>query len=153
MEEDLELSSRQFEWLIWAFYITYIGFEWMTLMSVYWKADMAVADLAGTASFHRMSTSPFVYSLGASSRASSQSHHPSASCWSSALFSALEKLHSAQACRSTYRSSSGAASSHLGLDCSSRLALCHRPLQECWHGPSPDLPVTALSAPGVSCSC
>ncbi|KAF3044030.1 hypothetical protein E8E12_007108 [Didymella heteroderae] len=32
MEEDLKLSSRQFEWLIWAFYITYIGFEWMTLM-------------------------------------------------------------------------------------------------------------------------
>jgi hypothetical protein len=34
MEEDLKLSSNQFEWLIWAFYITYIGFEWMTLMSV-----------------------------------------------------------------------------------------------------------------------
>ncbi|KAL1652953.1 hypothetical protein SLS61_004574 [Didymella pomorum] len=32
MEEDLKLSSNQFEWLIWAFYITYIGFEWMTLM-------------------------------------------------------------------------------------------------------------------------
>lgn len=34
MEKDLKLSSDQFEWLIWAFYITYIGFEWMTLMSV-----------------------------------------------------------------------------------------------------------------------
>jgi hypothetical protein len=34
MEEDLKLSSNQFEWLLWAFYITYIGFEWMTLMSV-----------------------------------------------------------------------------------------------------------------------
>ncbi|KAF1927989.1 MFS general substrate transporter [Didymella exigua CBS 183.55] len=32
MEDDLKLSSNQFEWLIWAFYITYIGFEWMTLM-------------------------------------------------------------------------------------------------------------------------
>ena len=32
MQEDLKLSSNQFEWLIWAFYITYIGFEWMTLM-------------------------------------------------------------------------------------------------------------------------
>jgi hypothetical protein len=32
MQRDLQLSSKQFEWLIWAFYITYIGFEWMTLM-------------------------------------------------------------------------------------------------------------------------
>lgn len=32
LQEDLRLSSNQFEWLIWAFYITYIGFEWMTLM-------------------------------------------------------------------------------------------------------------------------
>ncbi|KAF2631141.1 MFS transporter-like protein [Macroventuria anomochaeta] len=32
MQEDLKLSSNQFEWLIWVFYITYIGFEWMTLM-------------------------------------------------------------------------------------------------------------------------
>lgn len=32
MQRDLKLSSNQFEWLIWAFYITYIGFEWMTLM-------------------------------------------------------------------------------------------------------------------------
>ncbi|KAJ4990297.1 major facilitator superfamily transporter [Stagonosporopsis vannaccii] len=32
MQDDLQLSSNQFEWLIWAFYITYIGFEWMTLM-------------------------------------------------------------------------------------------------------------------------
>jgi uncharacterized membrane protein (DUF106 family) len=35
MEEDLKLSSNQFEWLVWAFYITYISFEWMTLMSVF----------------------------------------------------------------------------------------------------------------------
>lgn len=34
MEEDLKLSSDQFKWLIWAFYITYIGFEWMTLLCV-----------------------------------------------------------------------------------------------------------------------
>lgn len=32
MQADLKLSPGQFEWLIWAFYITYIGFEWMTLM-------------------------------------------------------------------------------------------------------------------------
>lgn len=29
---DLHLSSRQYEWLLWAFYITYIAFEWMTLL-------------------------------------------------------------------------------------------------------------------------
>lgn len=34
MEVDLKLGPNQFEWLIWAFYITYIGFEWMTLMLV-----------------------------------------------------------------------------------------------------------------------
>ncbi|PYI14618.1 MFS general substrate transporter [Aspergillus violaceofuscus CBS 115571] len=32
MEEDLQLSSSQYEWLLTAFYITYILFEWMTLM-------------------------------------------------------------------------------------------------------------------------
>jgi hypothetical protein len=32
--DDLGLSSKQYEWLLWAFYITYIAFEWMTLMCV-----------------------------------------------------------------------------------------------------------------------
>ncbi|KAJ4332835.1 hypothetical protein N0V95_009562 [Ascochyta clinopodiicola] len=32
--DDLHLSSNQFQWLIWAFHITYIVFEWMTLMQV-----------------------------------------------------------------------------------------------------------------------
>lgn len=35
LEKDLNLSSRQYEWLLWAFYITYIAFEWMTLMYVF----------------------------------------------------------------------------------------------------------------------
>lgn len=34
LEDDLNLSSAQYEWLLWAFYITYITFAWMTLMSV-----------------------------------------------------------------------------------------------------------------------
>jgi hypothetical protein len=32
LADDLRLSSSQYEWLLWAFYITYIAFEWMTLM-------------------------------------------------------------------------------------------------------------------------
>ncbi|KAE8350071.1 major facilitator superfamily domain-containing protein [Aspergillus coremiiformis] len=32
MADDLHLSSSQYEWLLTAFYITYILFEWMTLM-------------------------------------------------------------------------------------------------------------------------
>lgn len=32
LQEDLRLSSDQYEWLLTAFYITYILFEWMTLM-------------------------------------------------------------------------------------------------------------------------
>ena len=32
LQEDLQLSSSQYEWLLTAFYITYILFEWMTLM-------------------------------------------------------------------------------------------------------------------------
>lgn len=32
LKEDLHLSSSQYEWLLTAFYITYILFEWMTLM-------------------------------------------------------------------------------------------------------------------------
>ncbi|KAF7625090.1 putative MFS transporter [Aspergillus flavus] len=32
MTDDLKLSSSQYEWLLTAFYITYILFEWMTLM-------------------------------------------------------------------------------------------------------------------------
>jgi hypothetical protein len=34
LADDLKLSSTQYEWLLWAFYITYILFEWMTLMYV-----------------------------------------------------------------------------------------------------------------------
>ena len=34
MEEDLNLSSYQYEWLLRAFYLSYILFEWMTLL---WK--------------------------------------------------------------------------------------------------------------------
>ena len=34
MEKDLHLNSYQFEWLLRAFYIMYISFEWMTLL---WK--------------------------------------------------------------------------------------------------------------------
>ncbi|KAI0584198.1 UhpC Sugar phosphate permease [Pyrenophora tritici-repentis] len=32
LADDLNLTSNQYEWLLWAFYITYILFEWMTLM-------------------------------------------------------------------------------------------------------------------------
>jgi MFS family permease len=32
LSDDLRLSSSQYEWLLTAFYITYIAFEWMTLM-------------------------------------------------------------------------------------------------------------------------
>lgn len=32
LQDDLNLSSSQYEWLLTAFYITYILFEWMTLM-------------------------------------------------------------------------------------------------------------------------
>ncbi|ETN42055.1 uncharacterized protein HMPREF1541_03994 [Cyphellophora europaea CBS 101466] len=32
LEESLSLSSSQFDWLLTAFYITYIGFEWMILL-------------------------------------------------------------------------------------------------------------------------
>ncbi|KAI4690040.1 uncharacterized protein J4E84_004221 [Alternaria hordeiaustralica] len=32
LADDLKLSSTQYEWLLWAFYITYILFEWMTLL-------------------------------------------------------------------------------------------------------------------------
>ncbi|KAJ9494648.1 hypothetical protein H2202_009901 [Exophiala xenobiotica] len=32
LEKDLNLSSSQFDWLLTAFYITYIGFEWMILL-------------------------------------------------------------------------------------------------------------------------
>jgi hypothetical protein len=34
LADDLKLTSTQYEWLLWAFYITYIAFEWMTLMQV-----------------------------------------------------------------------------------------------------------------------
>lgn len=32
MSRDLSLSSEQYEWLLTAFYITYILFEWATLL-------------------------------------------------------------------------------------------------------------------------
>ncbi|PVI03514.1 hypothetical protein DM02DRAFT_640542 [Periconia macrospinosa] len=32
LAKDLDLTSVQYEWLLWAFYITYIAFEWMALM-------------------------------------------------------------------------------------------------------------------------
>ena len=32
LQEDLHLNSARYEWLLTAFYITYILFEWMTLM-------------------------------------------------------------------------------------------------------------------------
>ncbi|CAI6275050.1 unnamed protein product [Periconia digitata] len=32
LSKDLNLTSSQYEWLLWAFYITYIAFEWMALM-------------------------------------------------------------------------------------------------------------------------
>ena len=32
LEQDLSLSSAQYDWLLTAFYITYIGFEWMILL-------------------------------------------------------------------------------------------------------------------------
>ncbi|KAL5117917.1 hypothetical protein ACEQ8H_004236 [Pleosporales sp. CAS-2024a] len=32
LADDMNLSSSQYEWLLWAFYITYIVFEWMVLM-------------------------------------------------------------------------------------------------------------------------
>ncbi|OCT45064.1 putative transporter [Cladophialophora carrionii] len=32
LEKDLSLSSSQYDWLLTAFYITYIGFEWMILL-------------------------------------------------------------------------------------------------------------------------
>jgi len=32
LDSDLQLSSSQYEWLLTVFYITYIGFQWMTLL-------------------------------------------------------------------------------------------------------------------------
>ena len=32
LDTDLDLSSAQYEWLLTSFYITYIGFQWMTLV-------------------------------------------------------------------------------------------------------------------------
>ncbi|KAF1955782.1 MFS general substrate transporter [Byssothecium circinans] len=32
LADDLKLTSQQYKWLLWAFYITYIAFEWLTLM-------------------------------------------------------------------------------------------------------------------------
>jgi hypothetical protein len=34
LEQDLNLTSEQYEWLLTAFYITYIMFEWMALLLV-----------------------------------------------------------------------------------------------------------------------
>lgn len=38
---DLKLSDAQFEWLLTAFYITYIAFEWMALLFVSQGSDVS----------------------------------------------------------------------------------------------------------------
>ena len=43
LADDLKLSSDQYEWLLWAFYITYILFEWMTLMYVFKHITWSIA--------------------------------------------------------------------------------------------------------------
>lgn len=43
LADDLKLSSDQYEWLLWAFYITYILFEWMTLMYAFTYIIQSVA--------------------------------------------------------------------------------------------------------------
>lgn len=35
LADDLDLTPSQYRWLLFAFYITYILFEWMTLMYVW----------------------------------------------------------------------------------------------------------------------
>lgn len=34
LADDLKIDSDQYEWLLWAFYMSYILFEWMMLLSV-----------------------------------------------------------------------------------------------------------------------
>lgn len=41
--EDLRLADAQYEWLLWAFYITYIAFEWMALLYRVFPAHVYVS--------------------------------------------------------------------------------------------------------------
>lgn len=43
LSEDLNLSSSQYSWLLGAFYITYILFEWMTLLYRFFPAHVYIA--------------------------------------------------------------------------------------------------------------
>jgi MFS family permease len=43
LEKDLSLSSSQYDWLLTAFYITYIGFEWMILLYRLLPAHMYIS--------------------------------------------------------------------------------------------------------------
>ncbi|KKK23210.1 hypothetical protein AOCH_001884, partial [Aspergillus ochraceoroseus] len=59
--EDLNLSSSQYEWLLTAFYITYILFEWMTLLyrivPAHIYISLCVCGWGLVASFQSLSTS------------------------------------------------------------------------------------------------
>ncbi|KAH2033946.1 hypothetical protein KXV43_009073 [Aspergillus fumigatus] len=59
--DDLRLSSSQYEWLLTAFYITYILFEWMTLMyrivSPHIYISLCVCGWGLVASFQSLATS------------------------------------------------------------------------------------------------
>jgi MFS family permease len=61
MMEDLNLSSSQYEWLLTAFYITYILFEWMTLLyrvvPAHVYISLCVCGWGLVASFQSLSTS------------------------------------------------------------------------------------------------
>ncbi|KAL2854540.1 major facilitator superfamily domain-containing protein [Aspergillus pseudodeflectus] len=61
MMEDLNLSSFQYEWLLTAFYITYILFEWMTLLyrvvPAHVYISLCVCGWGLVASFQSLSTS------------------------------------------------------------------------------------------------
>ncbi|RDW78654.1 putative MFS transporter [Aspergillus mulundensis] len=61
LTEDLNLSSSQYEWLLTAFYITYILFEWMTLLYRVFPAhvyiSLCVCGWGLVASFQSLATS------------------------------------------------------------------------------------------------
>ncbi|KAJ5488773.1 hypothetical protein N7539_003663 [Penicillium diatomitis] len=61
LQDDLNLSSGQYEWLLTAFYITYILFEWMTLMyrvvSPHIYISLCVFSWGMVASFQSLATS------------------------------------------------------------------------------------------------
>lgn len=78
LQDELKLSGRQYEWLLEAFYITYIVFEWMTLMQVHLLVAVqnisnTCTDFPGIALSHRTYTSLPAYFPGASSHHSSLS--------------------------------------------------------------------------------